>query len=96
MKVLYIESKLKNLNLDLSKSEIAKLPKKLFLAYTIQYKDIIQLIKKTLESNKVKVTQIQQVLGCSKINTKDPVLLIGAGRFHAINLYTQAPNVYIL
>ncbi|MBS3078752.1 diphthamide synthesis protein [Candidatus Pacearchaeota archaeon] len=96
MKVLYIESKLKNLKLNLDKSEIQKLPKKLFLAYSIQYKNITLFIKKQLEANNIKITNMQQVLGCSKIQTKDPILLIGAGRFHAINLYLQAPVVYIL
>jgi len=96
MKVLYIESKLKNLNPHLSKEELAKLPKKLFLAYSIQYKDLAIEIKKQLEENKIKVTSMQQVLGCSKVKTKEPILLIGAGRFHAINLYTQAPSIYVL
>lgn len=97
MKILYIESKLKNLeDLSLSNEEIIKLPKKLFLAYSIQYKDLALVIKKQLESNKIKITNFEQVLGCSKINTKDPILLIGAGRFHAINLYLQSPEVYVL
>jgi len=96
MKILFIESKLKNLNLNLDKSEIQKLPKKLFLAYSIQYKDIASLVKKQLESNNIKISKIQQVLGCSKVNTTDPILLIGAGRFHASNLYLQAPSIYVL
>jgi len=97
MKVLFIESKLKNLeDFDLSVEQIAKLPKKLFFVYSIQYKSLAQKIKKQLEENKIKITGFQQVLGCSKINTKDPVILIGAGRFHAINLYSQAPEVYVL
>jgi 2-(3-amino-3-carboxypropyl)histidine synthase len=96
MKVLYIESKLKNLNIALDKQEITKLPKKIFLAYSIQFKDIAFQIKKQLESNNIQVTKIQQVLGCSKINTKDPVLLIGSGRFHAINLFLQANKIFLL
>lgn len=96
MKVLFIESKLKNLRLNLDKAEISKLPKKLLLAYSIQYKDLAILVKKQLDSNKIKVTSMQQVLGCSKIQTKDPILLIGAGRFHALNLYLQAPEVFVL
>ncbi|MFA5259230.1 MAG: diphthamide synthesis protein [Candidatus Pacearchaeota archaeon] len=97
MKVLYIESKLKNLeDFSLPSTEIAKLPKKLFLAYSIQYKSLAQKIKKQLEENKIKIVQFSQVLGCSKISSTNPVLLIGAGRFHAINLYLQAPEVYVL
>ena len=96
MKVLYIESKQKNLNIKLSKAEIKKLPKKIFLAYSIQYKDLAISYRKELEKNKIKVEKFQQVLGCSKINTNLPILLVGTGRFHAINLYLQAPRVYLL
>jgi len=96
MKVLYIESKQKNLDIELSKTEIKKLPKKIFLAYSIQYKDLAKQIKKQLENNKIKINKFQQVLGCSKVNTKIPILLIGTGRFHAINLYLQAPTIFFL
>jgi len=100
MKVLYIESKLKNPeNFTLSNEEIVKLPNKIFLAYSIQYKGLAIIIKKQLETNKehkIKITGFTQVLGCSKVNTKEALLLIGAGRFHAINLYLQAPEIYVL
>lgn len=96
MKVLYIESKLRDLNINLSKEEVSKLPKKLFIAYSIQYKGLIPKIVGQLEKNNIKITKTQQVLGCSNVNTKDPILLIGAGRFHAKNLYIQAPEVYVL
>lgn len=96
MKTLFIESKLKNLELNLPIGEIKKLPKKLFLAYSIQYKDLAKSVRLLLESNNIKIVKFQQVLGCSKINTKLPILLIGTGRFHAINLYLQAPEVFVL
>ena len=96
MKVLYIESKQKNLDIKLSKTEIKKLPKKLFLAYSIQYKDLAILYRKQLEKNKIKITKFQQVLGCSKVNTNLPILLIGTGRFHAQNLMVQAPEIFVL
>jgi len=96
MRILYIDSKQKNLNLDLSKEELKKLPKSLFLAYSLQYKDIANQIKYFLEENRIKINQFQQVLGCSQIKTDLPILLIGTGRFHAINLYLQTPEVYIL
>jgi len=96
MKVLYIQSKLRNLNLNLNKSEILGLPKKIFLAYSIQYKDLAILVKKQLEKNNIKISDFQQVLGCSKINTKDPILFIGSGRFHASNLYNQTEQIYVL
>jgi|TARA_B100001971_G_scaffold186587_1_gene186645 2-(3-amino-3-carboxypropyl)histidine synthase len=96
MKILYIESKQKNLKAELSKSEIVKLPKKIFLAYSIQYKDLSYNIAKQLKKSKIKIEKTQQVLGCSKVNTKLPILLIGTGRFHAQNLYLQTPILYIL
>jgi len=96
MKILYIESKLKNQELNLPSEELAKLPKKLFLAYSLQYKDIAIKIKKLLETNDFTISQFRQVLGCSKLKTKDPVFFMGSGRFHAINIFKQADEVYIL
>jgi len=96
MKVLYIESKQKNLIPGLPKTETKKLPKKLFLAYSIQYKDLAKQIKKQLEESKIKIDKFQQVLGCSQVSTKLPILLVGTGRFHATNLYLQAPEVFLL
>jgi len=95
MKVLYIESKLKNQQFSLPEEEIKKLPKTIFLAYSIQYKGVAEQIKKLLLASNIKITKYQQVLGCSKIKTNDPVLLIGGGRFHSINLFLQAPSVYL-
>jgi diphthamide biosynthesis enzyme Dph1/Dph2-like protein len=98
MKLLYIEAKQKNLNIKLSRKEIKKLPKKLFLVYSIQYKDLAILYRKELEKNKIKIERFQQVLGCSKLSNKNnlPILLIGTGRFHAQNLYLQAPEIFVL
>ena len=98
MKLLYIPTIQKNLNIEISKKEIKKLPKKLFLAYSIQYKDLAILYKKELEKNKVRVEKFQQVLGCSKISNPKhlPILLISTGKFHAQNLYLQTPILYIL
>jgi diphthamide biosynthesis enzyme Dph1/Dph2-like protein len=96
MKVLYIESKLKNNELSIPEEEIKKLPKSIFLAYSLQYKDLAEKIKKQLLKASIKITKFQQVLGCSKIKANDSVLLIGAGRFHAMNLYLQAPRTYLL
>ena len=81
MKVLYLESKIKNLKSNLSNKEIAKLPKQLFLAYSIQYQSLAKLIKKQLESSNIIITGFQQVLGCSKINTKHPILLMAQEGF---------------
>ncbi|MEK6859330.1 MAG: diphthamide synthesis protein [Nanoarchaeota archaeon] len=99
MKILYIESKLKNLDINISDNGIKKLPKMLFIAYSVQYKDIALKIKKQLTSNKenkIKITGFQQVLGCSKINTQFPVLFIGGGDFHYLNLLHQVSSLYII
>lgn len=95
LKILYIESKSKNISADISKEEIKKLPKKIFLAYTIQFKDLAIKLKQMISSQGIKIIKFQQVLGCSKIRTKYPVLLIGQGRFHAINLFLQAPEIFL-
>jgi 2-(3-amino-3-carboxypropyl)histidine synthase len=84
MKVLYIEAQ-KNIQLDNKKlAELEKiLPDTIYIAYTIQYKKLAQEVKKRL---KKKISGFQQVLGCSKIETKDTILLLGEARFHALNL----------
>lgn len=95
MKILYIPSIQKNLDFSLNNKDIAKLPKKLFLAYTIQYKDLAHLIKQKLEKAGIQVIKIQQVLGCSKISSKFPILLIGTGDFHLLNILKQSNEVYV-
>lgn len=94
--ILYIPAIQKNLNINLEKSQIAKFPKTLFLAYTLQYKTLTQSIKKQLQQNNIKIQKFQQVLGCTKIKTKLPILLISTGKFHAQNLYLQTPILYTL
>src|SRR3989344_2035594 len=98
MKILYIEVKQKNLEVDLSEKEIFKLPKKISLVYTIQYKNIAEAIKKQLERYKITIIKFQQILGCTKLNNNLnlPILLIGTGRFHATNLYSQSKEIYLL
>ena len=94
--ILYIPTIQKNLDIKLSDKEIAKLPKELFLAYSIQYKELAQKIKSQLQANNIKIKEFQQVLGCSKVNTQLPILLVSTGRFHAQNLYLQTPILYKL
>jgi len=96
MKVLYIESRKKDKNTELDKETLKTLPKELFLAYSIQYKEIAERIKKQLEVNGFKLAGFSQVLGCTKINLEKAVLLIGSGRFHALNLAAQSNSpIYI-
>ena len=94
--ILYIPTIQKNLDIKLSKKEIAKLPKKLFLAYSIQYKHLAKSIKQQLQKNHIKIPKFQQVLGCTKISTKLPILLVSTGKFHAQNLILQSPILYKL
>jgi len=98
MKVIYIPAKQKNLDIKLNKNEIAKLPKKLFLAYSIQYQDLADNIAEQLKQKGIQIQKKQQVLGCSKIFNKNklPVLLISTGKFHAENLMLQTPALFVL
>jgi len=72
--LLYIPAIQKNLNIKLSKKEIAKLPKTLVLAYSIQYKQLAESIKKQLKSSKIQIKAFKQVLGCTKLKTGLPIL----------------------
>ncbi len=87
MKTLFIPAKI-NLDIDFKKIQSLKLPKKLAIAYSIQYKDVAEKIKKILSEKHI-VTSFIQVLGCSNPNfTKntEAVLLVSSGKFHAISL----------
>ncbi len=90
-KVLYLEAKRTPSSLSaINTKELAKLPKELFIAYSIQYKALALDIKKYLEyTKKHKITGFRQVLGCSKLKTNSALLLIGSGRFHALGLALQ-------
>ena len=100
MKTLFIEARSKskvnpNKILEISK----EIPKSIAIAYSIQFKNIAQDIKKILSKDH-KITSFTQVLGCS--NPKFPkdtqaILLIGSGRFHGISLaYESKLPIYIL
>ncbi|MFH1307910.1 MAG: diphthamide synthesis protein [archaeon] len=91
MKVLFIEAKKKSLDVDI---DLSNLPAKVHIAYSIQYKDLAEKIKKKLKS---RVSGFSQALGCTKLNAKHAILLVGSGKFHAIQLAlsTNKP-VYIL
>jgi len=92
MKIMFIEAKRK-LDINTDKINLNILPKKVFLAYSIQYKELAEKIKKRLGK---KVAEFRQVLGCSEIKSSHPILLVGSGKFHAINLALQDNIVYIL
>ncbi|MBU1129486.1 MAG: diphthamide synthesis protein [Nanoarchaeota archaeon] len=100
MKTLFIPVKSK---VEINSKKVleisSKLPKEIAIAYSVQYKEIAEQIKKTL-SDKHEITKITQVLGCSKPlfpkQTK-AILIITDGEFHATSLAfeTKLP-VYIL
>jgi len=96
MKVLFIESIKKLDNLDIESINFDILPDRIFLAYSIQYKRLAEAIKENIIRLGKKVSGIQQVLGCTKLKTKEPILLVGSGKFHALNLLLQGNRVYIL
>lgn len=95
MDVYYVEAKVVGNVLKLDPDAIKSLPKDLFLAYSIQYEPIARRLKKLLENNGITISGFKQVLGCSNVKTSSPILFVGAGRFHATNLYLQASSVYL-
>jgi 2-(3-amino-3-carboxypropyl)histidine synthase len=100
MKTIFIPAKN---NLKLEDSDISallkKLPKKIALAYSIQYKETAEKFKKIL-SKTHKIIGPVQVLGCSKpkfATNVDAILLIGSGKFHATSLAIETNfQVFIL
>ena len=72
------------------------LPKSFSIAYTIQYKYIAERLKLFFEKNGKKISGIMQVVGCTILKTKEKnLLLIGSGRFHALQLAVQGKNLYV-
>lgn len=94
MKTLYIEA-VRKINLNESKlTELEKiLPSTIYIAYSVQYKLLAEQVRRKLNK---KVLGFSQVLGCSELKTKDNILFIGDGRFHALNLaISSGKQVYI-
>jgi 2-(3-amino-3-carboxypropyl)histidine synthase len=98
MKTIFIPAKVKaSLNKEKINSLSKKLPKNIAIAYSIQFKDLAEQVKSSISNN---ITQITQVLGCSKPNfpkETQAVLIIGSGRFHALALASETSlPIYIL
>lgn len=98
MKTLFIPAKI-NSEVNERKIRDLKLPEDIAIAYSIQYKDIAEKVKKIL-SEKYNITGFVQVLGCSKpkfSKETQAILLITSGSFHAVALAfeTKLP-IYIL
>jgi diphthamide biosynthesis enzyme Dph1/Dph2-like protein len=81
MKVLFIETRKKVRPIKISKD----LPEKLHILYTIQYQNLARAIKLQLAAEH-RVVSFNQILGCSRIKLKASPLLIGSGKFHALQL----------
>ena len=106
VKALFIPAQRK---LKANKSKILEvskqLPNDIAIAYSIQFKSLANEIKKIL-SKEHNIIGVIQVLGCSrplglsqpKFNKKiQAILLVGSGKFHAINLALQTDlPIYIL
>jgi len=94
MKIVYSEifRKTKASNLH---SLLKILPKTVFVAYIIQYKKLAWNVKEELAKSGFKILGFEQVLGCSKLKPKENILLIGGGKFHALNLLNYAKRVIV-
>ena len=93
MKTLFIEAIKPNLSFNPSK--LTNLPNELHILYSIQYNELAEKIKQYL-MREHQILGFEQVLGCSQIHPKASLLLIGSGRFHAINLaYSTGQEVYV-
>lgn len=100
MKNLFIPAKSKSIiNKDKIREVSKKLKKNIAIAYSIQYKEIAEEIKKILGASK-NITSFTQVLGCSSPRfpkTTEAILLIGSGKFHALGLSVETNlPIYIL
>jgi len=101
MKTLFIKAERKidvdmELNINNLNRDIENLPKEIFIAYSIQYKKLAEKIKEKLEKSGKKVRGFKQVLGCSELKSKSPILLVSSGKFHAVNLILQDNSVFLL
>ena len=106
-KVLFIEARKKfpsNLfrrifENDAAENALKILPQKFLIAYSIQYKELAYKLKDFLEKKGRKIAGIIQVLGCSVLKTRKHeeknILLVGSGKFHAVQLALQGKNIYI-
>lgn len=95
---MHIPAKIKT-EINIKKIQSLQLPKNIAIAYSIQYKENAEKIRKIL-SGTHKITGFIQVLGCSKPKfpkNTDAILLISSGRFHTVSLAFESNlPVYIL
>ena len=89
---MFVEAQKKH-ECNISNLNFRVLPENISLAYSIQYKKLAEQFKEKLGK---RVKGFKQVLGCTKLKSKYPILLVGSGKFHAIQLALQGNEVYIL
>jgi len=98
MKTLFIPAKAKA-EVNAGKIQALNLQDNIAIAYSIQYREIAEKIRKIL-SERYNITGFVQVLGCSKPSFSketEAVLLISSGEFHAVSLaYETKLPIYIL
>jgi len=106
MKIMYLESKKKNLDFDISNLDFSMLPKKVGIVYTIQFRPFIAPLKKALQDSGRKVFMGKgfrgkyegQVLGCDAgaaiyiIDKVDCFLFLSSGKWHAERTMLSLPK----
>ena len=89
MKTLFIEARRKGLVLAENIKYFIKSLDSLSILYSIQYKSLAEEFKQEAKKQGKKILAFQQVLGCSNPKVKGTIVLIGSGRFHAVNLASR-------
>ena len=100
MKKIFIPAKTKFVANESKISQLTnKLPKKIVLAYSIQYQEVASNVKEVL-SKKHKILGMIQALGCSKPKIPkgtEAILLVTSGKFHGVSLaYETKLPVFVL
>jgi len=85
MKPIFIAAKRKNLHFDKKVLDKLNLGKNIDLLYTIQYENLAKEVRKYY-IKKGKKTTLKHVLGCLIVKSKNPLLIITDGKFHALNI----------
>ena len=86
---------IKKENLNKNTFDLSKLPKQVYLAYTIQFKKIAEQVRMLLMKNKISIAGFSQVLGCTPLKSTSPILLISEASFNANNLLEKGNKVWL-
>jgi diphthamide biosynthesis enzyme Dph1/Dph2-like protein len=93
MKTIYIPAKRKNLHFDKKVLDKLNIGNSIDILYTIQYEN---LAKEVANYFKNKKTRLQHVTGCSIIKSKNPLLIITDGKFHALNIAVNSNKEIVI